>query len=637
MHLTKSSIFKRCSSIQWLVCKLFTTQGKAAMQLSNWKILLGMLTIIALGCNPTSTPAPAEQVTQTPSASLAAIDLLRLGHERMGSVESYRAHLDVEIVNGEEHTNYGLSEKRAPGGPSSIILTSDPPGAAHREEIILQDGHFYLKDENEKWVEHQLVDRQDSGTYSSRAVELASRLDFFGNLLPNSEVLWQIYDVKSLGTESLEGLQVQHLQVLTDFQEMSRQVEESRRDQFIGSKILGTAPEELFQQTETSKMELWIDERGYVRQMSIMMVLTGGRSLKLRMRGYDFDKNITVRVPTDKEESLREFSVVPSSMESSTATDSESSGEPEITSPVLQDGSITPDTTAAATPVPPSPPSSITSTVAQVMTRDEVRSSLALGISLNRRNLSGADLSHAHLAGANFQDANLTDANLYAADLSQADLRGANLIGADLTRADLRLADMRRTNLTNVDLSRLDVEAANLSDIQLAGADLNRSYMARTTLTEANLEGAKLNRVYLGEANLTRANLRDADLTDAYLRDADLTGADLTGANLSGAILIDAKLNGTILFGADLRGADLSGATLISVELRVAELGGSDFADEGSTPVDLGSESKHSSGGSAIIEGTFFDKNTAWNRAFCGEVFRCTREMLLKRGALLGG
>jgi uncharacterized protein YjbI with pentapeptide repeats len=531
----------------------------------------------------------------------------------MSAVESYRAHLDIEIITGEENAVIALNGRRGRGGPVGVIMTVDAPGAKQRHEMILDESYFYLKNDKQEWVRHSTEDQWEIGASSSWAVDLASSIDFFGNLLPQGEVPWEIYDVRSLGEEAVEDVQVQRLEIQSDFREIWEHVEEPRRNQFILSRILGIAPEELFQQTEADKMELWIDERGYVHQMSIDMVLTGGRSLRVRMRGYNFDENIMVRIPTDDQGVAVEFSSLPSPLESSTVANSESPVESDATRAANPEASMTPDVVPAATPVPTSVSSSIPNTSAQVMTREEVQASLGLGISLHRRNLSGADLSYAHLKGANFQDANLSGVDFYAADLSQADLRGANLAGANLKRADLRLTDLRRAHLTGTDLSELDMEAANLQELQYPGGKFNKSYLPRAILIKANLEGADLNKAFLVEADLTGANLTGADLTNVDLTGANLTNADLSDAKLNGADLTGAKLNGTILFGADLTSTDLTDAKLIGVSLMAADLT------------------------SAIVESTFFDRGTTWGRAFCDEVRRCTWSGLTERGALLGG
>jgi len=82
---------------------------------------------------------------------------------------------------------------------------------------------------------------------------------------------------------------------------------------------------------------------------------------------------------------------------------------------------------------------------------------------LQRADLSGADLSGADLREADLIGANLIEADLIGADLSGADLIGANLIEADLIGANLSGADLREANLSGADLREANLSGADLS------------------------------------------------------------------------------------------------------------------------------------------------------------------------------
>ena len=107
--------------------------------------------------------------------------------------------------------------------------------------------------------------------------------------------------------------------------------------------------------------------------------------------------------------------------------------------------------------------------------------------------------------------------NQYAHTVDKIDLSGANLRGADLFRADLRLANLRR--------------------VDLWGANLVRANLWEVNLSQANLVGAVLLRADLGHANLSQANLLETDLRGAALNGAELRGARLSRADLSRANL----------------------------------------------------------------------------------------------------
>jgi hypothetical protein len=97
--------------------------------------------------------------------------------------------------------------------------------------------------------------------------------------------------------------------------------------------------------------------------------------------------------------------------------------------------------------------------------------------SLNRSNLSNAQLNSENLSGA----------QLYRADLSNAQLNSVILIGA---------------HLDNVNLSTADLYKANLSDTPLNNTNLNGAYLYRANLSGAQLTDTNLNGAHFDNANL---------------------------------------------------------------------------------------------------------------------------------------
>jgi uncharacterized protein YjbI with pentapeptide repeats len=167
-------------------------------------------------------------------------------------------------------------------------------------------------------------------------------------------------------------------------------------------------------------------------------------------------------------------------------------------------------------------------------------------ISLNKADLSGADLSGIDLTEADLSGANLSGTNLYKAKLD-----GADLTQAKMGLTTLREADLTSANLTDADLGLragldyleslnqgtnfggppwADLSGANLLQAKLSGANLSGVFMQEADPTYANLTDTNLRGALLGGANLFEANLSHADLTRAVLTKADLTGADLSGA-----------------------------------------------------------------------------------------------------------
>jgi BTB/POZ domain-containing protein KCTD9 len=141
------------------------------------------------------------------------------------------------------------------------------------------------------------------------------------------------------------------------------------------------------------------------------------------------------------------------------------------------------------------------------------------GISLERYDLSHADLFGIQLQGVDLHKARLTHACLDESDLSGAALYQANLAKTSLAKANLEVASVEFANLETADLNR-----ANLKGCGLLGANLKQANLRSVDLTDADLRHADLT-----EATLSQADLRGADLAFTKFMDADLTETDFRG------------------------------------------------------------------------------------------------------------
>lgn len=240
--------------------------------------------------------------------------------------------------------------------------------------------------------------------------------------------------------------------------------------------------------------------------------------------------------------------------------------------------------------------------------RDEVSMKVAAGISLDCRDLTGADLSGLKLAGAD-----LSGAFLENADLSDADLSGANLDRAVLARAKLdgaRLSDasLEETNLGSASLVSVQAPGANLTRTLLAGADLARAdfsgaKLERTNLEDAHFANTDFSRVQAAglvalDANWSGLVLRGAKLERCTFIKCDLTGVDFAESEFEKVVFVgvraerasfrNAQVPGFCLAkGCSLAGADFTGAQLVGANLRDANLTGADFSDANLEGADL--------------------------------------------------
>ena len=112
-------------------------------------------------------------------------------------------------------------------------------------------------------------------------------------------------------------------------------------------------------------------------------------------------------------------------------------------------------------------------------------------ISLNRADLSSADLFGLYLRRANFHAVDLDKANLSYAHLTQADLSGSKITNADLENADLIEAQMEYALLQKSDLFHANLSRARLGTSDFEGADLGSADLTNAAIFRTNLTGCQ--------------------------------------------------------------------------------------------------------------------------------------------------
>ncbi len=99
-----------------------------------------------------------------------------------------------------------------------------------------------------------------------------------------------------------------------------------------------------------------------------------------------------------------------------------------------------------------------------------------------------------------------------------------------------------RKDLSGAKVSNAKLRQANLFGSKLVGADLAYTDLVKANLSYADLTGASLKGTNLLGADLAYANLTGADLTFADLSQAVLGGAVLNGAQLGNAVWLDGQV-----------------------------------------------------------------------------------------------
>ncbi|PKB73503.1 MAG: hypothetical protein BZY75_01610 [SAR202 cluster bacterium Io17-Chloro-G7] len=146
-----------------------------------------------------------------------------------------------------------------------------------------------------------LMDIEDVARESGVPVEtLTDPASFSTSLFPNDEVLWDLYTVRQIGTEILEGVKTQRLEIDVDFQELWPGIDEESRRQLaqgfgpFASSLLDDSPG--FAQYED--IEMWIDDQSRIRRATLSVSMGENMRVSMDMRMSDFDQSIVITKPS---------------------------------------------------------------------------------------------------------------------------------------------------------------------------------------------------------------------------------------------------------------------------------------------------------------------------------------------------
>jgi uncharacterized protein YjbI with pentapeptide repeats len=209
-------------------------------------------------------------------------------------------------------------------------------------------------------------------------------------------------------------------------------------------------------------------------------------------------------------------------------------------------------------------------------------------LSVDRVNISGANLRGADLSGWTGERVRASAAKLERASLRQTKLPGLEAVGASLAGADLKEAQLAHARFESADLRFARLQGAVLSSASFRFSALDGAIFMRANLSSACFEHTTVERTRFLAANCAHASFAGVCLRKALLIGAVFTGAQLRGCDLErvslryadfmGADLSGALLTGSVLSGANLSRASLRGAGLADVNCERADLRDADFS-----------------------------------------------------------
>lgn len=191
-------------------------------------------------------------------------------------------------------------------------------------------------------------------------------------------------------------------------------------------------------------------------------------------------------------------------------------------------------------------------------------------ISLEKVDLTGANLTDLSLINVSFQGANLREA-----DFTNTNLELANFKDSILNDAKFDLAKLKNINTANVTFG--DNKSANVAENKWRNINRITSLysidsQSNTSFVENNCSSAiktntNSNQVKSQPKDKTRKNYENQDFSQANLEQLNLSGANFMGADLRGANFKNTILENANFKNSKLKGINLQGAYLKNIEI----------------------------------------------------------------------
>ena len=277
--------------------------------------LLAAMLFAAVACSgpkdePEATPVPpAEEPTATPEVAPAAeagdspdgLEILKSSYERMSQASSFATVVATEIRTIGQSLNISTSVSRNVEGAMRILTTVEFPQGAQSTELIYDrtNAHAYVNVPGDNWRR----------TTPEALAEIAGldireyQVNFFAELIPPEDPPWDVYTVRYLGREEVEGTQTHHLGVTVELQDLLSRLSESEGEILLGTAGLSGAPLDVLEEARIGGVEVWIDDDGVPRKVTAQF-LGGGQFATVLIDTSNVDGEVAIVLPAQFEEGL---------------------------------------------------------------------------------------------------------------------------------------------------------------------------------------------------------------------------------------------------------------------------------------------------------------------------------------------
>ena len=278
-------------------------------------VLIAAMVLAAVACSgseeePGASPVPSGEETtataeETPDAEAGetpdGLEILKSSHERMSQVSSFATVVATEISTIGQSLNISTSVSRNVEGAMRILTTVEFPQGAQSTELIYDrtNAHAYVNVPGEDWRR----------TTPEALAEIAGldireyQVNFFAELIPPEDPPWDVYTVRYLGLEEVEGVETHHLGMTVDLQDLLSRLSQSQGDLILGTAGLSGAPLDVLEESTIGGVELWVDDEGVPRKFEAQF-LGGGQFTTVRIKTSNVDGEVAIVLPAQFEEGL---------------------------------------------------------------------------------------------------------------------------------------------------------------------------------------------------------------------------------------------------------------------------------------------------------------------------------------------
>ena len=223
----------------------------------------------------------------------------------MEGVKSFRATMIMEGLAVGQPVTVTTEVAQEKVGLRRSVMTVETFGGRQEVEVIMAEPYAYLNLPDQGWL-------RVSGEDNRLAQALQIGTTGFFDTFPAGLVPWELYTVRSLGREEVDGVETEHFSIEVDFREVLRRAGEGVWQRIVqklappGLSRRTTDLEGLASEMEVRRVEVWIDGQGYHRRMVMEVVIGDVMDVEMTVRGYDLNQQVRVEPPAD----FVEFSTV---------------------------------------------------------------------------------------------------------------------------------------------------------------------------------------------------------------------------------------------------------------------------------------------------------------------------------------